>query len=137
MVIKDRAISACRDLGMPLTESDKQTAKTACCRLFQLAHKRPITKQGLVGTVPENGLPWRSKNILPKSPSKFKPLGVKNIGKGKDILVTFTQPKALQSELIHLKMALMKIGFPLSTVARNFNKVKANVLAANMCFSCH
>lgn len=26
VVIKDRAISACRDLGMPLTESAKQTA---------------------------------------------------------------------------------------------------------------
>lgn len=78
VVIKDRAISACRDLGIPLTESAKQTA---CCRLFQLAHKRPITKQGLVGTVPENGLPWQSKDILPKSPSKFNPPGEKTIGK--------------------------------------------------------
>jgi len=31
-------------------------------------------------------------------------------------------------------MALMKIGFPLSTVARNFNKVRAGVLAANLYF---
>lgn len=28
----------------------------------------------------------------------------------------------------------MKIGFPLSTTAWNFNKAKTNVLAANVCF---